>query len=195
MEIATLVATGWTSGVNAYLTVLVLGLAGRLGLTSTPLPLQSTWLLTMCAVLFAVEFVVDKIPLADTAWDLLHTLIRPALAGWTGAAFAGTRLGPVQAAVLAASLALVAHLSKASTRLAINASPEPFTNIAASLTEDGVVAIVAGLALARPRLAAAVAVVAMVVFAVVGAALFSLARRGLRRVRRRLRGHGALPTG
>jgi hypothetical protein len=195
MEFATLVAAGWSSGINAYLTVLVLGLAGRLGWADTPLALQSNTVLLVAAVLFAVEFVVDKIPLADTGWDMLHTLVRPTVAGWVGATLAGARLGPAQGAALAATLALVAHLSKASTRLAINASPEPFTNIAASVGEDGLVAVIVGLALARPWLAAALTLVAMVAFAVVAVALLALARRGLRLVRRRLFGHRAPATG
>jgi len=195
VEFATLVAAGWSSGINAYLTVLVLGLAGRLGWADTPLALQSTTLLAVAAVLFAVEFVVDKIPLADTGWDVLHTLVRPTVAGWLGATLAGAELGPARGAALAATLALVAHLSKASTRLAVNASPEPFTNIAASLGEDGLVAVIVGLALARPRLAAVITVVAMVVSALVAVALFALARRGLRLVRRRLFGQRTPATG
>lgn len=196
-----LVAAGWCSGINAYLTVLLLGIGGRLGWAETPESLQRPWVLATCAALFAVEFVVDKIPLLDSAWDALHTLVRPSVAAAVGAAAAaaGTdaALGQPWASLLAAALALTAHLSKASSRLAINLSPEPATNVAASLGEDIVVAGVVGLALANPELAAIVAVVLLVVFAAVGLALLSLARRALRAIRRRRRGGagaGAAPA-
>jgi hypothetical protein len=195
MEVATLVAAGWSSGVNAYLTVLILGLAGRMGWADGPEALQTNTALAVCAALFAVEFVVDKIPLVDNAWDLLHTAIRPSVAAWVGVAVAGAELGEPQAAALAGLLGLVAHLSKASTRLAINASPEPFSNVAASLTEDGVVGVIVILAIARPRLAAFLAVVAMIVFAVVAVALLAVARAGYGAVRRRLGGRGGVPSG
>lgn len=188
METATLVAAGWTSGINAYLTVLVLGVAGRAGWADTPASLQTTKVLILAAVLFAIEFVVDKIPLADTAWDVLHTAIRPSVAAAVGAATAGATLGQPQASLLAASLALVAHLSKTTTRMAINASPEPFSNAIASFSEDGIVAVLVVLALARPRLAAALALLAMVAFAVVGVALFTVARKGFGALRQRLGG-------
>lgn len=186
METAVLIAAGWTSGINAYLTVLILGLAGRLGWSEGPDALQSTPVLVVCGLLFALEFVVDKIPLADNVWDLVHTAVRPTVGALVGSAVAGAQLGRPQAALLAASLALVAHLSKASTRLAINASPEPFSNIAASLTEDSVVATLMVLAVTRPWVAAGISVLAMVVFATVAVLLLSLARRGYRMVRRGL---------
>jgi len=193
MELATLIAAGWTSGINAYLTVLLLGLAGRLGWADTPAALQTNRVLIAAAVLFAVEFVVDKVPLADSAWDVLHTAVRPAVAAATGAALAGASLGRPQAALLAAALALVAHGTKASTRVAINASPEPFTNVVASFTEDGVVTAVLALALTRPYVAAGVTLVAMVAGVVVAVLAWSLARRGYRRVRSRwARGAGAI---
>ena len=186
METATLLAAGWTAGLNAYLTVLILGVSGRLGWAPTPASLQQTWVLAVCAVLFVGEFVIDKIPFADSAWDVLHTLVRPAVAAAVGAAAAGSAsLGQPTASLFAAGLALIAHLSKATTRLAINVSPEPATNIVASLTEDTTVAAVVALALARPRLAATVALVLAVLFAGVAISLFSLARGALRRLRRR----------
>lgn len=193
METATLVAAGWTSGINAYLTVLVLGLAGRFGWADTPASLQRPWVLAVCGALFLVEFVVDKIPLLDSAWDSVHTFIRPAVAAMVGAAATQTALHQPAASLVAAGLALTAHASKASTRLAINVSPEPFTNIVASFTEDGVVLGVVALALARPRLAAVVALLAMVLFLAVALALLSLARKGVRALRRRLSGRGGYP--
>lgn len=186
VETAMVVVAGWCSGINAYLTLLLLGVAGRLGWAEVPATLERPAVLAVAAVLFAVEFVVDKVPLADTAWDALHTLVRPSVAAAVGAASASAALEQPWASLLAAGLALTAHLSKASTRLAINLSPEPASNVVASLGEDAVVAAVVALALARPRLAATVALVLMVVFAAVAVALLALARRGLRAVRRRL---------
>ena len=198
METATLVAAGWTTGINAYLTVLMLGLAGRFGWAETPAELQQPWVLALAAVLFAIEFVIDKVPLLDSAWDVVHTVVRPSVAAIVGALSAaaniGGSLGKPQAALLAGGLALAAHLSKTSTRLAINVSPEPFTNIAASLAEDGLVAALVSLALIRPRLAAFLAAVAAAASLLIGFALFSVARRGYRRVRRLL-AHWAGRTG
>lgn len=184
METAALVAASFGAGVNAYLTVLLLGVGGRLGWADTPESLQRPSVMAVDAILFAVEFVVDKVPLLDSAWDLLHTLVRPSVGAALGAAIAGAELGQPQASILAAALALSAHVGKASTRLAINASPEPFTNIAASLLEDGFVAGVVSLAMFRPRLAAAVAVVALAGALVASWFALRLARRGWRRLRR-----------
>jgi fumarate reductase subunit D len=189
METAVLIVAGWTAGINAYLTVLLLGLAGRLGWIDAPPQVERPLVLAVCGVAFMLELVADKLPLFDSAWDLVHTLIRPGVAAAVGAAAAtvpGATLDRPTAALLTGGLALVAHLSKASTRLAINVSPEPLTNLAASLTEDAVVTGLLALALARPGLAAVVALVLMVMFAIVGIALFSLARRGLRSLRRQV---------
>lgn len=189
METAVLIVAGWTSGINAYLTLFVLGLAGRLGWIDAPGQLEQLWVLLLCAAALVVEVVADKLPLFDAVWNVAHTAIRPVLAaaiGVAGATMPGATLGRPQAAALAAGLALVGHLSKTSTRLAINLSPEPATNLLASFTEDGVVTALWLLVLASPRLAAAIALVLMVVFALVGLALFSLARRGWRALRRQI---------
>ncbi|MFN0028348.1 MAG: DUF4126 domain-containing protein [Acidimicrobiales bacterium] len=189
MHEATLLAAGWTTGINAYLTLLLLGLAGRLDWAETPPVLQRPGVLVVVGVLFALEFVVDKVPLLDSAWDLLHTLIRPTVGTLVGVAAAGADndfafSGPV-AGVLAGGLALAGHLTKASTRLAINTSPEPFTNVIASFAEDGLVAAMVILALWQPRVAAMLALFAAAVGLLVAIAMFTLARRGYRRVRRR----------
>ncbi len=185
VETAALVAASFGAGVNAYLTVILLGVGGRLGWAETPEAVQRPWVMALSAVMFAVEFVVDKVPLLDSAWDLVHTIVRPSVGAALGAAIAGADLGQPQASILAAALSLSAHVGKASTRLAINASPEPFTNIAASLAEDGFVAGLITLAMFRPRLAAGVTVVALVVALTAGLVALRLARRGWRRLRRR----------
>lgn len=191
METAVLVVAGWTSGVNAYLTVLLLGVASRLGWLEAPAILERSWVLALCAAAFALEFVADKMPVFDSVWDLVHTLIRPTVGAAIGAAAAaapGATLDQPTAAALAGGLALVAHLSKAGTRLALNVSPEPVTNMAASLTEDAVVAALIMLAVANPGVAAVVAITAMVMFALVALAMVTLARRGLRLLRRQVKG-------
>ncbi|MEZ5217053.1 MAG: DUF4126 domain-containing protein [Ilumatobacteraceae bacterium] len=198
METAVLVVAGWCSGVNAYLTVLVLGVAGRLGWTAVPAGLEQPWVLGAAGTMFAIEFVVDKVPLLDSAWDVVHTLVRPGIAAVVGTVLADDRgLGVVGpgAAALAAGLALVGHTSKATTRLAINMSPEPFTNVAASVGEDGLVTSLMLLAVASPRLAAAVTLVVAVAGLVLAWTLIRFARRGIRVVRRWLaRGGTARPS-
>jgi hypothetical protein len=188
VETASLAAAGWSAGVNAYLTVLVLALAGRFGWADVPESIQRPWVVAGAALLFAIEFVVDKVPLLDSAWDVAHTLVRPTIGAALGAAIAGAELGQVQASLLAGVMALSGHAAKATTRLTINLSPEPATNIGASFAEDGIVTGMAVLALTRPRLAAVLAVIAAVASVVVVVVLVRVARRGWRRVRARLRG-------
>ena len=183
MESIALVAAGWASGLNAYLTVLILGASGRLGWADTPAGLQSNLVLGTAGVAFVIEFIVDKIPLLDSVWDLAHTFIRPVIGGLTGAAIAAGHLGRPAGFALAGGLALIGHLTKTTSRLAINMSPEPFTNIIASFAEDGVVAVLVALAMAYPRIAAVSASFAAIVGAIMALLLWRLARRGLRRVR------------
>ena len=132
--------SGWASGVNAYATVLVLGLIGRIGgVESIPEGLQRTDVLVAAAVLYALEFVTDKIPYVDSTWDAVHTAIRPTV----GAAIALLVSGDadsLETAVLTATgglTALASHLVKGGLRLAVNTSPEPASNIAVSVAEDG----------------------------------------------------------
>jgi Domain of unknown function (DUF4126) len=183
MESIAFVATSWASGVNAYLTLLILGVAGRYGWAETPTSLQQGWVIIVAGVAFVVEFVVDKVPLLDSAWDAVHTIIRPVVGGLSGVAIAGASFGKPQAFIAAAALALTGHATKATSRLAINMSPEPFTNIIASFAEDGIVAGLVPLAIAYPKISAAVGAVVAVIGACVALLLVKLARKGLRRVR------------
>ena len=185
MESVTLLDAGWTSGVNEPLTVLLLGIAGRVGWADTPEAVRSPVVLALAAALYAVEFVVDKVPLLDSAWDLLNTAVRPLIGAWVAAGFVGSGRDQVLAALAGAALAFTAHGAKATTRLAINASPEPFTNIAASLGEDGLVATIVAVSFAPPRVAASLAMVAMVLTCALAWFLLRVARRGLRVLRRR----------
>jgi hypothetical protein len=142
--IALSMGVAWASGINLYAAILVLGLLGLSG--NMPLPetlqiLQNPIIIGVAGFMYCVEFFADKIQGVDSAWDTLHTFIRiPA-----GAVLAATAVGEVDPAI-AISAALVGggltagtHLTKASTRLLVNTSPEPFSNIGASLAEDTVV--------------------------------------------------------
>jgi hypothetical protein len=177
-------ASGWASGLNVYGTALLLGLAGRLGWAETPPELQHTWVLAVLGALYAVEFVVDKIPWADSAWDAIHTVIRPLGGGLLGAALAHQAGDPeVIAALLGGGFSLSAHAAKASTRAAVNTSPEPVSNIVLSVAEDGVVAGMVALALAFPVVAGVLAVV----FAIGSIAVTWVLIRFVRKVRARWR--------
>lgn len=133
--------TAWTSGINLYATVAALGIAGRAGMVELPAGLQiltDPLVIVVACVMYAVEFFADKVPYFDSAWDTVHTFIRvPA-----GAILAARSIGSVNpalelAAILAGgTVALAAHGTKATLRLAINVSPEPFSNWLASLGED-----------------------------------------------------------
>lgn len=165
--LAVALSLGTLAGVNLYLTVLVTGLALHFHWVILPSPLAGLEVLghpsiiTIAAVLYAIEFFADKIPWVDSAWDALHTLIRPIGA----AALAIAAMGDahpafeVVAALLAGGMAFSSHTAKAGTRIAANTSPEPFTNIALSLAEDGLVLGGLGLLAWSPFVALLVAVI------------------------------------
>ena len=186
------VSSGWASGVNAYLLVLVLGLADRIaGLTQVPDVLGRTDVLVIAGVLYAVEFVADKVPYLDSTWDAVSTAIRPTVGAVVALLLAGEVSSLEQAlyAVLGGGTALASHTVKAGLRLAINTSPEPVTNIGASITEDITVLGVVLLAVSYPWIALGVVVVLLVV----GIALLVVVARRVRRGMRRWRERRAAP--
>lgn len=184
MPFGTIAASGWASGLNLYATALILGLAGRFGWAETPPQLQHTWVLAVLGVLYLLEFVVDKVPWADSAWDTVHTVIRPVGGALLGMALAHEAGSPeLAAALVGGGFSLTAHGAKASTRAAVNVSPEPVSNIVLSVSEDGVVAGMVALALAYPVVAGVVATV----FAVLSVAVAWLLIRFVRRARARWR--------
>jgi hypothetical protein len=136
----------WVSGINLYATVATLGLLSRFAHLKLPGELEvltSWWVIGIALFLFVVEFIADKIPLVDNAWDVIHTFIRiPA-----GAVLAATAFGDfdksvqVSAFLLGGGLALSSHGTKAATRAVINTSPEPVSNIVVSLAEDVLVVV------------------------------------------------------
>lgn len=186
--------TGWASGVNLYGAALALGLFGRYGPGEVPEVLTRTDTLVFVGVLFALEFVADKIPLFDSVWDAVHTVIRPAGAAVLAVLLTGEAASVQQAvaALGAGGLALSAHATKATTRLAVNTSPEPVSNAGVSLLEDGLVATVVWLAVTNPLVALVLVLVLVVAGTAVTITMFAAARRGLRswRARRQARRDG-----
>jgi len=158
MEILTLaLGAAWASGINLYATVVLIGGLGLFGVVDLPPGLEmleSPVVLVAAALLYALEFFADKIPVVDTVWDVLHTFIRiPAGAFIAASAVDGfdfTGMGEevefIAALIAGGALTAGSHATKTASRAAINVSPEPFTNIAASLAED--VLVFAGLSLA-----------------------------------------------
>ena len=184
MEVVpSLLSAGWASGVNAYLTVAVLSLAGRAGIGEVPEPLQSDGVLYASLAMFAIEFVTDKIPYADNLWDAVHTAVRPAIGSALGFELAGEEgldgLDELLAGGGSGALALLSHAVKASLRLGINASPEPVSNIVTSLGEDALVAAVTAFSLENPEIAAAIAVVLLIAGAVLVALIWTRIRRAM----------------
>lgn len=172
------------AGINLYLTVFVTGLAIHFHWINLAPQYQSLavlgnpWIITIAGILYFLEFFADKIPWVDTIWDAVHTVIRPIggallaiqVLGHPGPAFT------VIVALLAGGTSLVAHTAKAATRLASNASPEPFSNIGLSLGEDA--AVVGGLALVHFN-----PLLALIIFLICIAAFFYFAPRILRAMR------------
>ena len=192
--VPTLISAGWASGVNAYLTVALLSLLGRAGVGEVPDELQRDGVLAAALVMFAIEFVADKVPWVDSAWDTVHTLVRPAIGSAVGVDFASAEnvsgLEQALAGGGSGAMAFASHVVKASLRLGINASPEPFTNIGASLLEDLAVAGVIALALEHPVPAAILAVTLLAAGIALAVLVARRIRRGLRGLQERLRRAG-----
>jgi hypothetical protein len=189
---ATLFSTGWASGVNAYATVALLGLLGRAGVGEVPDAVESDPVILASAAMFLVEFVTDKIPWLDSVWDSVHTFVRPLIATVLGFQFGGEAgVSGIEEAIGAGgsgATALASHAVKAGIRLGINTSPEPATNIIASLTEDGLVAVVVLFSINNPEIAAAIAAVLLLLGLVLIAFLWTRIRTALRRRRERRSG-------
>ncbi len=170
--------SGWAAGLNLWAVGLVIGIAGRLDLYDAPPILEENRTLLILAVLYIIEFVVDKVPLLDSAWDTISTIIRPLGAALLGITIAGEQdMSTVTAGLTAGGLALSSHAAKATTRAAINMSPEPFTNIIASVVEDvGAIGFVA-FALAYPRVALGIAIILGILAAILAFMLWRFVRR------------------
>lgn len=185
--------TAWTSGINLYATVAVLGIAGRAEMIHLPPGLEVLMdpvVIAVACVMYVIEFFADKVPYVDSAWDALHTFIRiPA-----GAILAARALGPTNpalelAAILAGgTIALAAHGTKATVRLAINVSPEPFSNWAASIGED--LSVLGGIWLVfhHPLVMIVLVLGFLAVAAWLIPKIFRLAKRGFQALRSRVTG-------
>ena len=174
---------GWSSGISVYGVVALVGVAGRFDWIEAPSFVEQWWVIALAIVLFLVEFVIDKIALVDSAWDSVHTFIRPAVGGYLMSTATDTQLSVPALAVSGVLLALSSHGAKASTRLVVNTSPEPVSNVAVSLAEDGLVFAVMALAMTRPEVAIVVVAFLTVASVVVAFVLYRLARRIGRRLR------------
>jgi hypothetical protein len=178
---------GFSSGLNLYATIATLGLLQRYHIIHLPPSLQvlsHPWVLGIALALYAIEFLADKIPYVDTVWDAVHTLIRPPAAALL--AYTATLDAPPEwrwgAALLAGGVALTSHGTKASTRAAVNTTPEPFSNWLLSLGEDALAVWLTWMATVHPT-----ATIVIVAFLVVLAGfllfhLFRFLRRSLQRL-------------
>ncbi len=175
----------WASGVNLYLTVAGLGIADRMHwveLPGTMDTISNPLIIAAAVLMYVVEFVADKIPYFDSVWDSIHTFIRP-VGGAALGYLAATDLGPAAqtlTAVLGGSVALSSHLAKASTRVAVNTSPEPITNSVASVTEDGLVFGVLWLIVKHPIIAGIIAVVLIVLTVILLRMMFKFIKKVFR---------------
>ena len=195
--IGLLLGASFASGINLYATVATLGLLHRFDVIALPPALHvlaHPAVVWIALALYLVEFVADKLPAVDHVWDLLHTFVRPPAAALL--AYAAVSPAPVPeawrlvAALLAGTVALTAHATKATARGAVNASPEPFSRAVISVGEDVLAATVAWLAVAHP-VVAGVAVLFLLALSVALLVVFFRVARGLWR---RLLGRRSVPN-
>lgn len=189
--IGALSGLAFVSGMRLYSTVLAVGLGLRFGKVDLPASLSSlealssTPVLIIAGVLYLIEFVADKVPWVDSLWDSVHTFIRPLGAAVLGVAAVGDVDPIVRAAafLMTGSIALSSHSAKAGTRLAVNHSPEPFSNIGLSLAEDGLVVAGIWLAFAHPVVALVIVLVLVAIIAWSIPKLFRMFRRSATTIR------------
>jgi hypothetical protein len=184
-ELGRTLGFSFAAGINLYATVAILGLASRYGWVALPPQYQAfdnNWIIGAALVLYVIEFFADKVPWLDTAWDAVHTVIRPI----GGAFIAVTTLGhaspfaETMVALLGGTLAAGSHVGKASTRLVANASPEPFSNWILSIAEDAFVVGLGVLALKNPLAAGIVVLIGVVVLIACARLIYRVMRRALR---------------
>lgn len=184
---ALVIASSFAAGLNIYATVLTLGILARTHMVDLPSGLDSlghTWILVACAIMFALEFVADKIPAVDMIWNLLHTFVRIPIAALI-AYHASAQLTPqmqIIATVIGAAVALAAHTSKTAVRAAVTPSPEPISNIALSTTEDVVAVSLTWFATHHPITAAVVAAILLLGTILAARALLRAVQRPLRQI-------------
>jgi len=192
-------ALGWASGLRLYAVVFVVGLLGVTGLV--PLPgslhvLAHPLVLVLSGGLLLVEFCADKIPVVDSVWDLFQSVLRiPAGAALAAAVFgADNSTMAMVAALLGGTLAATSQAAKTTTRALINTSPEPFSNLGASLVEDTASLGAIWLALSNPLVFAGVLLVVVITMWLVIWALWRFLKAAIRRLRGWLKGSAAPQT-
>jgi len=194
--VALAAALGWASGLRLYAVLFFTGMAGYWGGVELPAGLkllQHPAMLAASGSMLFVEFFADKIPGVDTLWDLVHTVVRiPAGAALAASVFSADQATwAAVAGLLGGTLAATSHVAKATTRAAVNTSPEPFSNIGMSLLGDGLVPVALWLSWAHPGLFFALLAVAMVVMI----ATIWLLAKFLRQFGRRFFGRRMAPDG
>jgi hypothetical protein len=183
------IGAAFASGLNLYATVAILGLVQRFQLVELPQSLQvlsHPAVLGVAVAMYAIEFIADKVPYVDSVWDAVHTFIRPpaaALLAYGAFADVGEEWRTA-AGLLAGGIAFTSHGAKASTRAAINTSPEPFTNWMASLAEDGVAIFLTWMAVNHPVLSLGIVAVLLVLTIYLLVKLARFLKRLLRPLRR-----------
>jgi hypothetical protein len=178
---------GFSSGLNLYATVATLGLLERFGIIHLPEHLHvlsNPIVLGIAGVLYLVEFLADKVPYIDSVWQAVHTFIRPPAAALL--AFSATAAAPEAwrwaAALLAGSIALTSHGTKAGARAAANMSPEPLSNWALSLGEDLLAVWLAWFSTAHPAIAIVVIAILVVISLFLLYHLFHFLRRAIQKL-------------
>src|ERR1700761_8527463 len=184
---ALIIAASFAAGLNIYATVLTLGILARTHWVALPPGLDSlghTWVLVACGILFAIEFVADKIPALDLVWNGIHTVVRIPIAALV--AYHDSAQPPPQMQILAtaigAAVALAAHTSKTALRAAVTPSPEPISNIALSSSEDVVAVGLTWFATHHPVMAASAALLCLAAAVLAARALLRAIQKPLRRL-------------
>jgi hypothetical protein len=179
----------WASGLRLYLVVFAMGMAGYHGYLDLPKGLevlQHPWVIGAAGFMVVMEFLADKVPAIDSAWDAIHTFIRIPAGALLAAGATGDNLTPltIAAGILGGTITAGTHFTKAGGRAVINTSPEPFSNWGASFTEDALVMSGIWIALAHP----AVFLVLLALFLLLLAWLIPKVWRGVRTIFVQLRG-------
>ena len=187
--------TAWLSGINLYATAATLGLLQRFGYAHLPgeLSLLGTpWIIALACTLYAIEFIADKIPAVDSAWDAIHTFIRIPAGALLAAGATGDSLSAmtIAAGILGGTITAGTHFTKAGGRAVINTSPEPVSNWGASFTEDALVLSGIWLALTHP----VVFLLLLLLFLLMLVWLIPKVWRGIRAVANRLSGPRQAPS-
>lgn len=182
-------ASGVASGLNAYATVFILGMIGRFtGVEGIPVGFERLDVLIVMGLLAAIEFIADKIAVVDSFWDVPSTVIRPIAGAVIGALIAGAQgdLLTITLAAVGGVSALITHLSRQGIRLAVNTSPEPVSNVGASVAGDVGVISLTSLAAFAPIPAAILAIVIMVLLIWLAWTMYSKIRAGINWLKRKL---------